>query len=296
MKRSATWMLIPLLIVTLLCAGLAASGCGKGSPTTLVLATTTSTQDSGLLKELLPVFDKKYNHKTKTVAVGTGEALKMGEKGDADVVLVHAKEAEEEFVKAGYGLQRVQVMYNDFYILGPSGDPAGIKGDKDAVDAFKRIAEAGQAGKAVFVSRGDGSGTNIAELAIWKKAGVEPKGRPWYVVTGQGMGETLTIANQKQAYTLSDSATYLFRKDTLSIVLLSEGDPMLFNLYGVEVVNPEKNPGIKLNTEGAGDFVEFLTGKEGQKMIGDYRIEGVQAFHPNAKGETRGMGDYKEQQ
>jgi tungstate transport system substrate-binding protein len=276
-------------------AGLVLAGCGQNKPTTVVLATTTSTQDSGLLTRLLPVFNKKFNHKTKTIAVGTGEALKMGEKGDADVVLVHALAAEEAFVKEGYGLERVQVMYNDFYVIGPQADPAVIKGDRSVVDAFKKIAAAGAAGKAVFVSRGDGSGTNLAELAIWKKAGVDPKGQPWYVVTGQGMGETLTIANEKQAYTLTDSATYISRKDTLSLVILVQGDPVLFNLYGVEVVNPAKHPNIKLNTEGAGDFVQFLTSKEGQALIASYRVKGIQLFHPNAKGETRGMGNSKEQ-
>jgi tungstate transport system substrate-binding protein len=284
-----------LTLSVLLAAGVLLAGCGQSKPTTLVLATTTSTQDSGLLTRLLPVFDKKFNHKTKTIAVGTGEALKMGEKGDADVVLVHALASEEAFVKAGYGLERVQVMYNDFYVIGPTGDPAGIKGDKSAAGAFKKIAAAGAAGKAVFVSRGDGSGTNLAELAIWKKAGVNPKGQPWYVMTGQGMGETLTIANQKQAYTLTDSATYISRKDTLSLVILLQGDPMLFNLYGVEVVNPAKHPNIKLNTTGAGDFVQFLTSKEGQALIGSYKVKGVQLFHPNAKGETRGMGNFNEQ-
>lgn len=286
---------IAVVLVALLAAGVVlAAGCGSSAPTNLVLATTTSTQDSGLLGELLPVFDKKFNHKTKTIAVGTGEALKMGEKGDADVVLVHARAAEETFVKAGYGLERVQVMYNDFVIVGPSADPAAIKGDKVAVDAFKKIAAAGNAGKTVFVSRGDGSGTDLAEKEIWKKAGIDPKGQPWYVVTGQGMGETLTIANQKQGYTLSDNATFVFRKDDLQLVILSQGDPSLRNLYGVEVVNPEKHPNITLNTKGAGDFVQFLTSEEGQKMIADYKVKGIQLFFPNATGETRGMGDYKE--
>jgi len=290
-------LVLALALMGLLASGtVLAVGCGQSKPTTLVLATTTSTQDSGLLTYLLPVFNKKFNHKTKTIAVGTGEALKMGEKGDADVVLVHALAQEEAFVKAGYGLERVQVMYNDFYIIGPGSDPAGIKGEKSAVNAFKKIAAAGAEGKAVFVSRGDGSGTNTAELAIWKKAGIVPKGQAWYVVTGQGMGETLTVANQKQAYTLSDSATYISRKDTIGLVILVQGDPMLFNLYGVEVVNPAKHPSIKLNTQGAGDFVQFLTSKEGQDLIGKYKIKGVVLFHPDAKGETRGMGNTKEQQ
>ena len=217
----------------------------------------------------------------------------MGERGDADVVLVHALAAEEAFVKAGFGLERVQVMYNDFIVIGPQSDPAGIKGDKSPADAFKKIAAAGAAGKTVFVSRGDGSGTNDAEIKIWAEARIDPKGQPWYVVTGQGMGETLTIANQKSGYTLSDRATYITRQGTIQLVILVQGDPSLYNLYGVEVVNPAKHPGIKLNTEGAGDFVQFLTSKQGQEMIGAYKVKGIVLFHPNARGETRGMGSGK---
>jgi tungstate transport system substrate-binding protein len=295
MKKSITFVVIIALVGLAAIAALAVGGCSQGKPTTLVLATTTSTQDSGLLNYLLPKFDKQYNHKTKIIAVGTGEAIKMGERGDADVILVHALAAEEAFVKAGFGLERVQVMYNDFVILGPQGDPAGIKGGKSAVNAFKRIAAAGAAGKAIFISRGDGSGTNLEEMDLWKKAGINQKGQPWYISTGQGMGETLTIANQKQAYTLSDRATYVTREDTLQLPILVEGDPVLYNLYGVEVVNPAKHPNIKLNIEGAGDFVQFMTSKEGQDLIGSYKVKGVVLFHPNAKGETRGMGNNKEQ-
>lgn len=293
MKKPVKPVAVVVIAGLLAAAALLAAGCSHGKPTKLVLATTTSTEDSGLLQYLLPTFDKTFNHNTKTIAVGTGEALKMGERGDADVVLVHALAAEEAFVKSGYGLERVQVMYNDFIVIGPGSDPAGIKGDKSAVDAFKRIAAAGAAGKAVFVSRGDASGTNTAELQIWQEARIDPKGQPWYVVTGQGMGETLTIANQKNAYTLSDRATYVTREDTIQIVILVQGDPALYNLYGVEVVNPAKHPGIKLNTTGAEDFVQFLTSKQGQEMIGAYKVKGVVLFHPNAKGETRGTGSGK---
>lgn len=289
MKSSAV---VAIAVLIAFCA-LGVTGCSQSKPTKVILATTTSTEDSGLLHYLLPTFDKQFNHNTKTIAVGTGEALKMGERGDADVVLVHALAAEEAFVKAGFGFQRVQVMYNDFIVIGPPADPAGIKGDKSAVDAFKRIAAAGAAGKAVFVSRGDASGTNAAEIKIWAEARIDPKGQAWYVVTGQGMGETLTIANQKNAYTLSDRATYVTREGTIQLVILVQGDPALYNLYGVEVVNPAKHPGIKLNTTGAGDFVQFLTSKQGQEMIGAYKVKGVVLFHPNAKGETRGMGGGK---
>jgi len=295
MKRRFVALAACLLVAAVAVPLLLGAGCSKQKPTAVVLATTTSTEDSGLLHYLLPTFDKQYNHTTKTIAVGTGEAIKMGERGDADVILVHALAQEEAFVKAGFGLERVQVMYNDFIIIGPAADPAAIKGDKSAVNAFKKIAAAGDAGKAIFVSRGDASGTNTAELNIWKKAGVNPKGKPWYVVTGQGMGETLTIANQKQAYTLSDRATYVTREDTIQLPFLVQGDPSLYNLYGVEVVNPAKHPGLKLNTQGAGDFVQFLTSKQGQDMIAAYKVKGVQLFHPNAKVETRGMGNQRQQ-
>lgn len=287
--------IVSLLMVLLALAAASlfvAAGCGNSKPTTLVLATTTSTQDSGLLDVLIPAFEKQYNVKVKTLAVGTGEALKMGEKGDADVLLVHSKAAEEEFVKNGFGLERVQVAYNDFIVVGPAADPAGIKGDKSAVDAFKKIAANG----ATFVSRADDSGTNKAELAIWKAAGIDPKGQPWYVETGQGMGETLTITDQKQGYTLSDRATFVTREGTVKLVILVEGDKALFNQYGVIIVNPGKHPNIKLNTAGAADFVEFLTSEKGQEMVGAYKKNGVVLFHPNASGQTRGMGNNKEQQ
>jgi tungstate transport system substrate-binding protein len=277
-------------------AGLLASGCGKKAPATLMLATTTSTQDSGLLDVLLPEFEKKYNVKVKTLAVGSGEAMKIGERGDADVLMVHSPAAEEEFVKSGFGLERVQFMYNDYVIVGPDADPAGIKGGKSAVEAFKQIAAAGAAGNAVFVSRADDSGTHKAELKIWKEAGISPKGQPWYVETGQGMGETLTIANQKQGYTLSDRATYLSRKGTIQLVVFVEGDKVLYNQYSMIVVNPQKHTNLKLNTKSAGDLVEFVTSKQGQDLIGSYKKYDTVLFHPNARGETRGMGNYKEQQ
>jgi tungstate transport system substrate-binding protein len=222
--------------------------------------------------------------------------MKIGERGDADVLMVHSPAAEEEFVKSGFGLERVQFMYNDYVIVGPDADPAGIKGGKSAVEAFKQIAAAGAAGNAVFVSRADDSGTHKAELKIWKEAGISPKGQPWYVETGQGMGETLTIANQKQGYTLSDRATYLSRKGTIQLVVFVEGDKVLYNQYSMIVVNPQKHTNLKLNTKSAGDLVEFVTSKQGQGLIGSYKKYDTVLFHPNARGETRGMGNYKEQQ
>ena len=282
--------LVACVMTLMLAASLMAlAGCGEkeeGSKGSLVLATTTSTQDSGLLDLLIPEFKEKYGVTVKTIAVGTGEALKMGERGDADVILVHVKDSEEELVDGGYGLERVEVMYNDFVIVGEA-DPAGIKGEKSAVEAFKKIAETGS----TFVSRGDDSGTNEKEKKIWAEAGVDPAGQPWYVETGQGMGNTLTMASEKQGYTLSDRATYLSRKETLQLLILVEGDKSLFNQYSAIVINPEKHPDLDLNVKGAGDFVEFLTSDEGQELIGSYEKYGTVLFHPNAIGETGGMGD-----
>ncbi|MBU4489875.1 MAG: extracellular solute-binding protein, partial [Actinobacteria bacterium] len=268
---------------------MALAGCGEkeASKKSLVLATTTSTQDSGLLDLVIPEFEEKYGVTVKTVAVGTGEALKMGERGDADVLLVHARDSEEKLVDDGYGLERVEVMYNDFVIVGPEADPAGIKGEKSAAEALGKIAETGS----TFVSRGDDSGTNKKEKKIWAEAGVDPAGQPWYVETGQEMGNTLTVTNEKQGYTLSDRATRLSKKDTLQLVIVVEGDKSLFNQYSVIVVNPEKHPNLDLNVNGAGDFVEFLTSEEGQELIGSYEKYDTVLFHPDAKGETRGMGE-----
>jgi tungstate transport system substrate-binding protein len=244
----------------------------------LILATTTSTMDTGLLDELLPVFRKKYGIKVKPVAVGTGEALGMGRRGEADVLLVHAREAEEKFMAEGYGKIRREVMYNDFVIVGPASDPAGIKGLSSASEAFKRIA----AKKTIFVSRGDDSGTHKKELAIWKRAAIQPDG-DWYIETGQGMGGTLRVAEQKQAYTLADRGTYLASKDSLSLVVLVEGDKLLLNQYGVIAVNPKKFPQVKYTL--AQKFIEFLVSDEGQTLIGEFGKEkyGQSLFTPNAK-------------
>ena len=181
-------------------------------------------------------------------------------------------------------------MYNDFIIVGPESDPAGIKGLESAVEAFKKIAAAGAEGNDVFVSRGDDSGTNKKELKIWAEADIDTEGQSWYLDTGQGMGQTLIVTDEKQGYTLSDRATYIATQN-LELVILVEGDKTLFNQYGVIVVNPDKHEGLKLNTEGAADFVEFLTSEEGQDLIGSYKMEGEVLFKPNAKSETRGMGE-----
>jgi len=243
----------------------------------LILATTTSTQDSGLLDVLVPEFEKLTGYQVKTVAVGSGQALTMGKEGNADVLLVHSPAAEKDFMDGGYGVDRRLVMHNDFIIVGPASDPAGTKNTTTAVDAMKAIAVA----EAPFISRGDDSGTNKAELALWKKAGITPTGA-WYQESGQGMGATLTIASEKGAYTLTDRATYLAQKDKLDLEILLEGDPALLNIYHVISVNPAKWP--KVNAAGATAFADFLTSPDGQAMIGSFGVEkfGQPLFVPDA--------------
>lgn len=304
LKKMSTFKkpLILLLVLLMAISVFAIVGCGSSDDTTeekettkesseLILATTTSTQDSGLLDELLPTFEDEYGVKVKTVAVGTGEALTMGEEGEADVLLVHAKASEEEFVNGGFGIERVEVMYNDFIVLGPESDPAGIQGMDDAAEAFKKIAAAG----ATFVSRGDNSGTNKKEMKIWEEAGIDPKGQAWYVETGQGMGNTLTVANEQQGYTLSDRATYLSTLDSMGetflLKIMVEGANSLLNQYSVIIVDPKKHPDLDLNTDAASDFVEFLTSEEGQNLIGSFKKFDTVLFTPNAQGESDGMGN-----
>ena len=242
----------------------------------LKLATTTSTENTGLLKVLLPPFENKNNCKVDVIAVGTGQSLKLGEQGDVDVVLVHAPELEEKFVKEGYGINRQYVMYNDFIIVGPPEDPAKTKGLKVAKEAFTKIAAA----QAPFVSRGDKSGTHTKELAIWKAAVIKPEGN-WYIESGKGMGEVLNMANEKKAYTLSDRGTYLAYKEKTSSIILCEGDPILGNPYHIIGVNPEKFPHVK--KELAGRLIEWVTSKEGQQIIRDFKDKnGNPLFTPTA--------------
>lgn len=253
----------------------------------LILATTTSTQDSGLLDVLVPAFEKESGYIVKTVAVGTGQALQMGQEGNADVLLVHAPASEKTYMEGGYGIERKLVMHNDFIVVGPASDPAGIKGLTSSVEAFKKIA--GQ--KVNFVTRGDDSGTNKAELAIWKKAGVTPtKDDAWYINTGQGMGASLKVASEKEAYTLTDRATYLANKESLKLDILVEKEPALLNVYHVIVVNPEKWP--KINLEGARAFSAFLVSKEGQDLIGQFGKEkfGQPLFTPDADKNDADLG------
>jgi tungstate transport system substrate-binding protein len=242
-------------------------------------ASTTSTQNSGLFDYLLPIFGKQTGIKVDVVAVGTGAAIEIGKRGDADVVLVHAKDQELKAVQQGFFVNRHDVMYNDFVIIGPLNDPDHIKGLKSAVEAFKKIA----AGAAPFVSRGDKSGTHSKELAIWQKAGLDPKGQKWYLEVGQGMEKTQRIANEKRAYTLTDRGTWLATKDKdkLEMAVVLEGDPILFNQYGVMAVNPEKHKHVKYRE--AMQFVDWLISPQGQQAIASFKDRhGNQLFIPNA--------------
>lgn len=242
----------------------------------LILATTTSTQDSGLLDYLLPAFEEEYGVTVDVIAVGTGQALELGRNGDADVLLVHTRAREDEFVEQGFGSARYDVMYNDFAIVGPASDPADIGGMADAVAAFQQIAGS----ESLFVSRGDDSGTHAKELAVWKQANVPPEGS-WYISAGQGMGEVLNMANELQAYTLADRATFVAMQDKLALVILVEGDKLLFNPYGVIPVNPEKQP--QVNAELAQQFVDWLVSVPSQELIASYEVNGQQLFVPNSE-------------
>ena len=244
----------------------------------IVVASTTSTQDSGLFEYLLPLFKKKTGITVKVVAQGTGQALDTGRRGDADVVFAHAKSAEEKFLAEGQGVQRFPVMYNDFVLIGPKNDPAGIKGMKDVARAFQTIKEK----QASFISRGDRSGTHIAELKLWKDAGIDigkDKG-PWYKSIGQGMGAALNIANASNAYVLSDRGTWIHFKNKGDLQILVEGDKRMFNQYGVMLVNPAKHP--KVQKDLGQRFIDYLISPEGQKDIANYKIDGEQLFYPNA--------------
>jgi tungstate transport system substrate-binding protein len=244
----------------------------------MILATTTSTQDSGLLDVLVPAFEAATGFTVKIVAVGSGAALKLGEEGNADVLLVHSPAAEKTFMTNGFGTDRRLVMHNYYIIVGPAADPAGIAAATSAVDAFQKIASSG----AEFISRGDGSGTNAMELALWKKAGITPAGQGWYVETGQGMGATLTIASEKSAYTLTDRATFLSNQSNLQLGMLYENDAALLNAYHIIVVNHDKWPST--NLEGAIAFADFIVSPAGQAIINEYGKDkfGQQLFIPDA--------------
>jgi tungstate transport system substrate-binding protein len=264
----------------LLAAALAAALCAPAlaQDKSIVVASTTSTEDSGLFGYLLPIFKQASGISVKVIAQGTGQALDTARRGDADVAFVHARAAEEKFIAEGAGVKRFPVMYNDFVLIGPNGDPAGIKGTKDIVAALKTI----QAKAAPFVSRGDRSGTHQAELALWKEAGIDiaaAKG-PWYRDIGQGMGAALNTASTMNAYVLSDRGTWISFKNRGDLVIAVEGDKKLFNQYGVILVNPAKHPNVK-KQEGQA-FIDWLISPAGQKAIAAYKIDGQQLFFPNA--------------
>lgn len=282
MKRILPILLILFLLVTA-CSPKPAAPANPN----LILATTTSTQDSGLLDVLIPMFEAESGYTVQTVAVGSGQAMKMGEEGNADVLLVHAPKSEVEFMTNGFGKDRALVMHNDFIIVGPAADPAGIKG-KPVVDALKAIS----AGSAEFVSRGDDSGTHKAELNLWKKAEYDPKAAApaWYLESGQGMGATLTIASEKGAYTMTDRATYLANKDNLDLEILVEGDNALLNVYHVITVNPEQWD--KVNYDGALAFLNFMIASSTQEVIGKFGVDiyGQPLFYPDADKTDADLG------
>ena len=269
----------PLTVFALLLASivlLTGAACGSGDE--VILAVGTTVHDSGLLDVLVPAFEQESGYKVRAIPVGTGQALEMGRRGDADVLLVHAPDAEEQFVAEGYGVNRQLVMYNDFIVVGPRNDPAGVREASDPLEALQAIADA----EATFVSRGDDSGTHKLELSLWEELGSDPTGESWYEESGVGMGQTLQIADQSNAYTISDRGTYLSQQENLDLALLYEGDGRLLNVYHVIQVNPARF--ADLNAEGAKAFVAFLVSDEAQALIGDFGVDefGRPLFVPDA--------------
>ena len=282
MKKKLSLLLMALFVCTIAFGALGCTPAKKdlepGSNGTIILATTTSTQDSGLLEVILPDFESQTGIAVKVVAVGTGKAMEMGKNGEADVLLVHARAQEDKFIADGFGVERFDVMYNDFVVLGPKEDPAKVKttAASDAVKAFTAISTV----PSTFVSRDDKSGTNTKELEIWKAANITPAG-DWYLKTGTGMGETLTVTNEKLGYTLCDRATYANMKDTMAnLEVVCEGDQILNNPYGVIAVSPTIND--KINADGAQAFVDWILSPETQELIGSYEINGDPLFTPSA--------------
>jgi tungstate transport system substrate-binding protein len=265
-----------LVVAVALAAAPAGAGERAAAPPRLRLATTTSTENSGLLAELVPAFEARCGCAVDVIAVGTGKALKLGERGDVDVVLVHARALEDRFVAEGHGIERRDVMYNDFVVVGPTGDPAQVNAARDAADAFRRIARSGSG----FVSRGDESGTHEKERALWQAAGVTPAGE-WYREAGQGMSEVIAMAAERRAYTLSDRATYAAQRSRNGMAILFRGDKTLFNPYGVIVVNPARHASVDVARARA--FSEFLTGPEGRALIASFRVGGEQLFFPSER-------------
>ena len=279
-------VIIAALSILAIVLGMLPAGTAQAEQKNIILATTTSTQDSGLLDILLPIFEKKTGYFVKTIAVGSGQAMAMGQKGEADVLLVHSPEAEKKFMSEGYGVNRRLVMHNDFIIVGFKTDPARIKGSKSSVDAFKKIAAA----NAIFMSRGDNSGTHSKERAIWKAAGINPEGQKWYQQTGLGMGQTLSVAAEKKTYTLADRGTYLALKKNLGLDILAEGDAVLLNIYHVIEVNPAKWP--RVNNPGAKAFADYMVSRQTQDIIKKFGVEkyGSPLFFPDAGKKEEALG------
>jgi len=274
---------VPRMAAAIACGALmAVSPVARSAPEVkaVLLATTTSTQDSGLLDALLPVFEQETGYQVKTIAVGSGQALAMGRRGEADVLLVHSPAEEQKLVDEGAGLNRRLVMHNDFVVVGPAGDPAKVRGSRSAAEALKKVASAG----ATFLSRGDGSGTHSKEKGLWKAAGLDPEGQPWYQQTGLGMGETLNVASEKGAYALTDRGTLLARGKSrpLALEVLVEGEPQLLNVYHVIEVSPARWP--KVNAAGARAFADFLVSPRTQRRIGEFGLDrfGAPLFTPDA--------------
>ncbi|TSA46528.1 MAG: tungsten ABC transporter substrate-binding protein [Deltaproteobacteria bacterium] len=287
MKRELQRVLGAALVVAAFLTVMALPTCAAApAQKNLILATTTSTQDSGLLDVLIPAFEKKTGYFVKTIAVGSGQAMAMGRKGEADVLLVHSPDAEKKFVAEGSGVNRLIVMHNDFIVVGPAADPAAIKGAKSTVEAFKKIAAAGS----LFLSRGDNSGTHSKEKGIWKAAGINPEGQKWYQETGLGMGQTLNVAAEKKGYTLADRGTWLSLQQKLGLPILKEGDPILLNVYHVIPVNPVKWP--KVNADGAKAFSDFMVSAETQRIIKTFGVEkyGGALFFPDAGKKEDDLG------
>lgn len=277
-----------LLTVLLLAFGESSVLAAKAAPKqkNIILATTTSTQDSGLLDTLIPIFEKQTGYFVKTIAVGSGQAMKMGEKGEADVMLVHSPDAEKKFIEEGYGINRRLVMHNDFIIVGPPSDPAKIKSVKSSAEAMKQIAKT----ESLFLSRGDNSGTHAKEKTLWKKAEMTPAGQKWYQETGLGMGQTLGVAAEKKGYTLADRGTYLALKKNLGLDILVEGDAALLNIYHVIEVNSAKWP--KANAAGARAFADFMVSKKAQAIIKTFGVDkyGSPLFFPDAGKKVEDLG------
>ena len=286
MARFLKTGLSAVMIAMVFLLSVASPAPAAGPQKNVILTTTTSTQDSGLLDVLIPVFEKQTGYFVKTIAVGSGQAMAMGQKGEADVLLVHSPDAEKKFMTEGSGVNRLIVMHNDFIVVGAPADPAAIKGAKSTPDAFKKIAAAGS----LFLSRGDNSGTHAKEKGIWKAAGINPEGQKWYQQTGLGMGQTLNVAAEKKGYILADRGTWLSLQQKLGLPILKEGDPILLNVYHVIQVNPVKWP--KVNTDGAKAFSDFMVSAETQGIVKTFGVEkyGGALFFPDAGKKEDDLG------